>query len=66
MKVGDAVRFIGFPGHRSGNHWGLGLIGIIINVHEVYGQRRYSVSWPDGSLGYWLYEVTLEVISESR
>lgn len=65
MKVGDAVRFIGFEGYREHIHQASG-VGVIVEVHDVHGKRRYSVSWPNGTVGNWLYAETLEIVSESR
>jgi len=64
MKVGDAVRFIGFC-KESTTEWP-SHIGVIFEVHNDNGLRRYSVSWPDGTIGNWLYADTLEVVSEAR
>ena len=72
MKVGDAVKFIGFEGYRlrfegyTEKDSSLPSIGIIVEIHEVYGKRRYDVAWPNGSFGMWLYAETLEVVSEAR
>ncbi len=65
MKVGDAVKFIGFEGFRKELSVD-GCIGIIVKIHEVRGKNRYDVSWPNGTFGNWLYPETLEVVSESR
>ena len=64
MKVGDAVRFIGFC-RESTTEWP-SHIGIIFKVHNDGTQLRYSVAWPNGTVGNWLYPDTLEVVSESR
>ena len=64
MKVGDAVRFIGFKGYRDRRNKPSD-VGIIIEVHDVHGKIRYSVSWPNGTVANWLYPETLEVVSES-
>ena len=62
MKIGDAVRFIGFEGHPPEDK-DFATIGIIVEVHEIYGKKRYDVSWPNGSVGIWLYPETLRVIN---
>jgi len=64
MKVGDAVKFIGFKEYvPTREEFG---IGIIIEVHEVRGVKRYTVTWPNNTIGNWLYADTLEVVNESR
>ena len=67
MKIGDAVKFIGFDGYRQNPKYENkpGNVGIIVAVHTVRGKNRYDVSWPNGTFGNWLYPETLEVISES-
>ena len=65
MKVGDAVRFIGFEGYSAGRTAMPSEIGLIVKVHEVHGKRRYDVMWPSGNFGNWLYAETLELINES-
>jgi len=64
MKIGDAVRFIGFEGHRDLNH-DYSHVGIIVEwvFCDVHADKRFVVSWPDGTFGRWLYPETLEVIS---
>ena len=61
MKVGDAVIFIGF---RSTVVVGVSGVGLIIKVHEVRGEERFDVAWPNGTFGNRLYIESLEVISE--
>ena len=63
MKVGDAVKFIGFTEHRS-PPWPSD-VGVIIEIHFVHAVKRCTVSWPDGTIGNWLYPDTLEVVSEA-
>lgn len=67
MKIGDAVKFIGFDGYRQNPKFKntSESVGIIVAVHELRGKNRYDVSWPNGTFGNWLYPETLEVISES-
>jgi len=64
MKIGDAVRFIGFKDHRYLNH-DYSHVGIIVEwvFCDVHADKRFVVSWPDGTFGRWLYPETLEVIS---
>jgi len=61
MKVGDAVKFIGFPGYPLEVQ--NSPIGVIVQVHNDTEETRYTVAWPDGTMGNWLYAQTLEVIS---
>ena len=64
MKIGDAVRFIGFEGHRDLNH-DYSHVGIIVQwvICDVHADKRFIVAWPDGTLGRWLYPEALEVIN---
>ena len=65
IKKGDAVRFTGFSGKRIGEYMEeKEPIGLVVQVHEVYGERRYDVLWPNGRLGNWLYENTLTLVSK--
>ena len=61
MKVGDAVKFIGFAGQPPADN--KNPIGVIVQVHNENSETRYTVAWPDGTIGNWLYAQTLEVIS---
>ena len=66
MKLGDLVKWIGFP-------------GATIPIEEKYGivikktrdpvlhpasNKRFDVLWADGTIGSKLYQETIEVISE--
>ena len=67
MKVGDLVRWIGFPGATLGPELsGPSAAGMIVRVFgEGYSdQERIDVAWGDGTIGTWLYPETIEVISE--
>ena len=67
MKVGDLVKFIGFAPTYPVTQEDSNGVGIIIEIHEISGrEKRYTVSWPTGTIGNWLYEETLEVVSECR
>tara|TARA_B100000700_G_C14802554_1_gene741296 strand:+ start:485 stop:685 length:201 start_codon:yes stop_codon:yes gene_type:complete len=66
MKVGDAVRWIGFPGATHPKQGGPSVAGIIIEAYLITGQLRLTVAWGDGSIGNRLYPGTVEVISEGR
>ena len=71
MKVGDAVRFIGFPG--ASNPFNSKLhplesktIGLIIAARrDNSGNLRLCVYWSNGAVGNYLYEETLELINET-
>ena len=65
MKVGDAVKFIGFKEHPHEDS-NLSIVGIIVKIHEIYDEKRYDVVWPNGCFGNWLFPETLELVSESR
>jgi len=66
MKIGDAVKFIGFKEYRK--PYSYIDVGIIVEEYswEILGEKRYDVMWPNGKIGLGLFEETLEVISESR
>jgi hypothetical protein len=69
MKVGDLVKWIGYPGasHVENIVTGPLSAGIIVAKHASdWHLFRYDVAWGDGSWGTLLYEETLEVISEGR
>ena len=66
MKLGDLVKWIGFPGST-------------ISIEEKYGiiikktsdpvlhpasNKRLDVLWANGTIGKRLYQETIEVISE--
>ncbi len=66
MKVGDAVKWIGYPGATNP---GKGVVGIIIELvtkNTYEREPRVMVLWSDGRIGSLLYRETVEVISESR
>tara|TARA_A100001011_G_C13944763_1_gene688663 strand:+ start:266 stop:469 length:204 start_codon:yes stop_codon:yes gene_type:complete len=67
MKVGDLVRWIGFPGASppDGRSDVVG-VGIIVKVRRIGLEDRYDVSWSDGSLGTRVYAQCLELFYESR
>jgi len=68
MKVGDLVRWIGFPGAdaKGVRATGPNSIGIIVQVYNVSNQlgraHRVDVMWADGSKGDKLYPQTVEVV----
>ena len=68
MKLGDLVKWIGFPG-ASGPRGildkGFG-IGIIVAAYDIDGLERYDIAWHDGRIGTRIYPQCLEVVSESR
>ena len=70
MRVGDLVRWIGFPGasiHPSRS--GPTSLGIVIKMwtspHNAQDDR-VDVLWGEGRIGKGLYPQTLEVIDECR
>jgi len=69
LKVGDIVRWVGFPGAspEGVRITGPRCVGIIIHIHETgWLNYRIDVAWADDTLGNLLYPQTLEVISGSR
>ena len=70
MKVGDAVKFIGFEKHQPAgdpdgvSNW-VGIVLRVYRMHRIDTGMRANVLWPDGKIGLGLFEETLEVISES-
>ena len=69
VKVGDLVKWIGYPGASHVENLITGPItaGIIIAKYQgSFELYRYDVAWGDGSIGSMLYEETIEVISANR
>lgn len=67
MRVGDIVRWIGFPGAtpRGVSATGPTCTGIIIKIHEGgWSKYRIDVQWGDGTFGSMLYPQTIEVVRE--
>ena len=69
MKVGDLVKWIGFPGADETGvkvTGPVGETGIIIAIYQNFLIRgkRIDVSWSSGKIGLGLYPETLEVINE--
>jgi len=75
VKVGDIVRWIGFPGAspEGVKMTGPSCTGIIVRIYSNHeddetayvGGTRIDVVWADGTLGDMLYPQTVEVIIES-
>ena len=67
MKVGDMVRWIGYPGASQPPHeTGPSTVGIIVSVRKHWNFKRVTVAWGDGTFGNQLYPKTLEVVHEAR
>lgn len=67
MKVGDLVRWIGYPGASvKPSLTGPSQIGLIVNIMRYACESRVDVLWGGGKIGKNLYPQTLEVIDESR
>lgn len=66
MKVGDLVRWIGFPGadKHGVSATGPSEPGVIIAVYRKGYRKpvRVSVAWGNGTIGEMLYPQTIEVI----
>lgn len=71
MKVGDAVKFIGFSGMKATSFCDVtsehvGLVLRIYRLHRIEIALRVNVLWPDGRIGHGLFEETLEVINDTK
>ena len=64
MKVGDLVKWVGFPGaSQPPEKTGPSTPGIVLEVSiDMSGNKRATVLWPDQTIGRNLYEQTLETI----
>ncbi len=65
MKLGDLVKWIGFPGATVQPEEKYGIIIKKIHTHQI-SSDRINVLWGGGKIGKNLYQETVEVISESR
>lgn len=69
MKVGDLVKWVGFPGadKKGVKATGPSCLGIILKVYEqgIY-KYRVDVQWSNGSLGDCLYRETIEIVSKYK
>ena len=66
MKVGDLVRWIGYPGATSpvnslGGGEGIGIV-LEVGIRTPMTPKRYDVLWSDGSIGRNLYAQTIEEV----
>ena len=71
MKVGDLVKWIGFPGATvPPETTGPSEVGIIIDIYVLgkpnSGDQRIDVMWGGGYVGKMLYPQTIEVLYEDR
>ena len=70
MRVGDIVRWIGFPGASvDPSTTGPTTIGLIIKVWSSSFNEydtRINVLWASGKMGNGLYPETVEVVNEGR
>lgn len=67
MRVGDIVKWIGFPGASPGGVrvTGPSCTGIVVKIHEGgWSKYRIDVQWGDGTFGNMLYPQTIEVVRE--
>lgn len=64
MKVGDIVKWVGYPDSTKGIRiTGPECTGIIIRIHETgWLNYRVDVIWADHTLGDMLYPQTLEIV----
>tara|TARA_B100000214_G_C23719724_1_gene513709 strand:- start:156 stop:365 length:210 start_codon:yes stop_codon:yes gene_type:complete len=67
MRVGDIVKWVGFPGAdpQGVKVTGPSCTGIIVKIHE-HGTYNFKVDvqWGDGRFGDLLYPQTIEVVNE--
>tara|TARA_B100000287_G_scaffold421805_1_gene462965 strand:- start:245 stop:484 length:240 start_codon:yes stop_codon:yes gene_type:complete len=66
MKLGDLVKWIGFPGATVQPEEKYGIIIKKIYTHPAESSDRINVLWGGGTIGKALYQETVEVVSESR
>lgn len=69
MKVGDLVRWIGFPGASPKGVEITGPVdhvGIVIRVYRIQGTTRVNVAWGDNTIGTMIYPATVEIVNENR
>jgi len=69
MKVGDLVKWIGFPGAdpEGIKITGPSVVGIVIRARRaptMSPMTSVDVAWSDGTIGRKLYPQTLEVVNE--
>jgi hypothetical protein len=65
MKVGDAVKWVGYPGATNPGKEDIGIIIEVLFKKTYESQPRFMVLWSDGRIGSLLYEETIMVISEN-
>ena len=63
MKVGDLVKWIGYPGASSPPELNYGLI---VSIKKTRNDFRLNVMWGGGTIGKMLYPETIEVVREAR
>ena len=68
MKLGDLVKWIGFPGSTIPieEKYGIVIKKTCDPVLHPASNKRVDVLWADGTIGNKLYQETIEVVSESR
>ena len=71
MRVGDIVKWIGFPGASiDPGLTGPLQLGIVIKIYVLgkpnSGDQRIDVMWGSGNIGKMLYPQTVKVINETR
>ena len=67
MKVGDLVKWIGFPGASiPPDKTGPTALGIVIAIYKIDAHNaKIDVAWGDGTFGHSLYLQTIEIINKS-
>ena len=67
MKIGDLVKWIGYPGSSMPPEMtGPKEYGIIVDAYLIAGYDRYTVAWGDGTLADRIYPQTIEVITHAN
>lgn len=64
MKLGDLVKWIGFPGATHVIEEKYGIIIKKIYMHNPDNTDRINVLWACGTVGKGLYQETVEVVND--
>ena len=64
MKIGDLVKFVGYPQHRCEKSCDQLEIGIVVGVwvSTLNNEKRFDVVWGNEAYGRGLFRETLEII----
>ncbi len=64
MKIGDLVKWVGFPGATAKPEEKYGIIISKRYMHNPENTDRINVLWSGGTIGKSLYQETVEVVSD--